>query len=558
MESMTEVLARAVYGLDLNELPLDSCDRTRPRTVSVGRQQHPASQHEIAPPKLSNFSAILDGPPANTTGQRRREQSQVTVERGKKSVDSLRGTLQRAATQDAHDSPPMVEVPIEKRHSTPSTCNKHVGPLIIMPAISEDFTSRKSSSGSRLDEISPSPTSPESVSMVTPYQPLINEDERTTQLIEGVEEEEEGQGGGAGEVIVNLNTTSPTLSQEELLHPSSNNATPPLENTSPETRHGSLPLSTGLFKHHSPDPKHRSPDPKHRSPDPKHRSPEVKRSPDVKHKKGREFMLATQPLMEDGGKSRWKKKWLPGHKRYGSDVTAQIRTADLKMLAAASSVERQESPLVSAPGLGKESSPASHSQGKGSEVSVDSTTTREHKPVLYKSASDGNLHLLLLGSHTLPKLSPPQLRDDSALHVRRISSGGSTHVSTSASTREGCVAPASSSTGAVPVAPHRPLRRSLTIDSPEPTSAGTSNSTAFRWKNIFVSSNNTHKKFFVQYKFVWDNMKFFCKQFFVIKIFETKINQVTVCCVYWYSYCAYKYCKSRKFPSCFCENFYGF
>ena len=429
MDSMTEVLARAVYGLNLNELPLDhlALGFQRPRTASVGdRHQHHSSQHEIAQPRLSSFSAIFEGPPSGS-GVKRREQGE-RPKRRTVDITATRGPLHRSATQEVPASPPMS---YDKRLSMPSNVGmSHGAPPLVMPAISEDSSSRHTSAS----EIIPSPTSPVSVSLVTPYQPLIEDDEpgceQISQFIEGVEEEEKE--GGAGEVIMNMNTTSPTPSQDK------GSTSPPLSNgTSPEV--GRRNISSSIFKH---------------------------RSPESRHRKGQDLVLTNQPVLEEGGRSRWKKKWFPGHKRYGSDVTAQIRTTELRTIES----EKEESPLVAS--AGKVEPPANTSQQP--KEGVASSVEKPRQFPVRKSASEGDLRQLQGQAKT--GLSPSLLRDDSALHdlmLRRISSSGSAKATPPTSTRDGgVVSPPTSA--AVASSAHRPLRRSLTIDSPEPTTpAGT-------------------------------------------------------------------------------------
>lgn len=427
MDSMTEVLARAVYGLNLNELPLDNLasGMQRPRSISVGRG-HAGSQAEIAPPRLSSFSAIFEGPPVPSGSQKRRE------DRPKRKVGDVmghRGSLQR-------EEPPSSAKLEEKRFSLPESqiTKPRAATMVVMPAISEDSFSGHTSSESRLDEICPSPTSPESVSLVTPYQPLIEEDESgSSRLMEGMEVAEELEKGvGSVEVIMNLNTTSPTHNGQDDV-PQLSGSTPSLGSISQERSPDVVRRSLPNIQHHSPE---------------------------AKHKKGQELVLANQPAVVEEGRSRWRKKWFPGHKRGGSDVTAQIRITELQSFGS----EREESPLVlsSTFASGKEQVPPTTKQDKKG-VAADHSPPEKPRSFLRKSASDSNLQALLR-AHTLPARGTLLLKDDSVLHdlkIRRISSGDPESSLPTSGRDE--VPPVVSSSA------HRPLRRSLTIDSPEPT-----------------------------------------------------------------------------------------
>ena len=506
MDSMTEVLAQAVYGLNLNQLPLDNLamGTQRPRIGSVGHaHQHASSQPEIAPPRLSSFSAIFEGPPSTGSSvSRKREQGKaLEVPAGLESgghghlparlETSGRAPLVRSVTCDDPRSPPAEKL-ADKRHSAPAPGPyvrnaSYAGPSSVMPAISEDSSHRSQDdtclsplleesesppktrhpveplpplqqppapdpSQEEVKQLCASPVSPDPATLTTPYQPLINEEE-----LSGGRVRREKSGGGTGEVIANLNTTSPTHSQEDMLHPSaSTGSATPSQSSGGEGGGDTTP----------PRGSERSPDMEHRRLGGlfKHRSPEARRHDQ-------------NSVLEEGGKSRRKKKWFHSHRRSGSDVTGHMRMTGVTGVRREGS-GREESPLLVVSGK----QPAGR-QAEGGVVSgsggPSGVGSEDRRPfVLRKSSSDSNLQRLLR-SHSLPTMSPSptllhrSLRDDDPKFFRRISSNGSAHPVPPESTGDvGVVTSTTSASVVGSTASHRPLRRSLTIDSPEPIPTG--------------------------------------------------------------------------------------
>lgn len=438
MDSMTEVLARAVYGLNLNELPLEhlTLGFQRPRTVSVGRHQTSSSQHEIAQPRLSSFSAIFDGPPASRKAQQSTTPS--TRSHSKEQVDSstrtVRGKLVHAATEE-RESYSMVDLYSVKRHSTPAEVAPSSKSLVLPDTILEVSPDHSLEEHPSPVAISPPSSSSVSGSLVTPYQPLIEDDERG-ELSKG---EEERGGGGASEVITNLNTTSPTPSQDVMMQSSTPIAMPPRGGGGQEKErsgggHKKSAFSSNIRKH---------------------------RSPDVKHKKGlvpKNLVLTNQSSMEEDGKSKRMRKWF--HKRWGSDSTTHIIVA------------RKDEPSVK----GESAEVVDVAFDASSPATDDSESCKPFS--LHKSSSDGSINRLLMHGHSLPKMGPRLSPLVTCLDTT-ISESGFRRVTTVGADPTHNSPPADADENISPLAttsprwsPHAVLQRSITIDSPEPTLSG--------------------------------------------------------------------------------------
>lgn len=395
MNSITEMLAQAVYGLNLNDLPLDNlASGPRPRSVSmVPRHPSTSSPHEIAASRLSSFSTISEAPVAGkkTPASASRPPERDLVDGG---VARSRGPLVRAATQEEQGSPPL-EMSMLKRHSTPVTTSSRPS----LPASLGTITEHSTPSSERACPSTPEPTpvtTPYQPHATTPYQPLVEEAE----LSSGHATEDE--------VIANLNAQSPTPSREEMSRtPSIPSPTPSQEKVTNEVK-----LPTGIFKQRSLS------------------------------KKGRG--AESSPVEE----RRRRRKWF--HKRSGSDIG--------------------ERPLVSSGNAELAGVASEHSS-----PDLGASSGQRRAPfILRKSSSDGNLHAMLLRNHT-PSDTGPELvaiQDCHALPLRRVVTGGTPLTFDLSNTSLpghiiGGGAPSSASSDPTPSG-HRPLRRSLTMDSPEP------------------------------------------------------------------------------------------
>lgn len=216
MDSMTEVLAQAVYGLNLQELPLEVlASGHRPRVVSMSRQHRPTppsasssnvtppnstlSQLEIAPPRLTSFSSIFEGPPP--LHYHRKPSRKLEVVEGGGSGGRMK--LSRSATQQERSSPTEPAVTPLKRHSTPSG-NVQPRPLLLS----------SQERPSTIEEDPSEPLAPKKPAL--PYQRLEEDSpsgphhcKEPALLYQRLEEEESEE-----EVIANLNAASPSPIQE--------------------------------------------------------------------------------------------------------------------------------------------------------------------------------------------------------------------------------------------------------------------------------------------------------------------------------------------------------
>lgn len=420
MDSMTEVLAQAVYGLNLKDLPLNNLAAgQRVRTVSTGRHAA-AARHEIAP--LSSFSAIFEGPPT-PAGKNPPQGAPCNIDaRVRPASANVRGQLRRAGTHEEQGSP-LMEVAAVKRHSTPNASSHRPSNTSLLNTITE------LNSPQHPEE---DPSSEPAIEM-TPYQPLMEEEDVSSQT-----EEEEG-----GAVIANLNARSPTPpSQVDASQPHPLNAgspTPSQPDAGSPTPSQPHPLDAG-----SPTPSEE----------------EVKRKGGEAHKrllpasifkhrsKGRGSdspVLKQNSLSSPVEERKKRRKWF--HKRSGSDsvVTNGDHPSDSSRKGVTSN--------ISSPNLG---------------------AAEKRKLGMRKSSSDGNIHRLMLYSHTLPDTGPvPVSMPDSAgvpfRRVTTIASPGPAEPDNNPFGGGGGVAPPAATSSS-----HRPLRRSLTMDSPEPTLSGTS------------------------------------------------------------------------------------
>ena len=431
MESMTGVLAQAVYRLDLSELPLDnlSSEPHRKRVASVGRpRKSGVSQQEIAPLRLSSFSDIYAGPPAYIHKRSHQRPSTPPSESaGGDQVDSdssvkKKSTLTRSATQQEPASP-LTGACALKRYSTPS------GPTLPRPSILSTISEGRSSlklleesgrhSGGE-DQQSNSTTDPrQSLSPTSP--PPFEEEEEEVYLIPKPSKVKES----SVSVIANLNTKSPSPGPDAV------DSHPPIKEQGGEAvrKNGDgikKLFSGGLFKLHS-------------SPDTRHRK---KFSPD-------DVVLTNQNSLEleEIGKTK-NKKASRFHKRSGSDVTDGVAA-------------KKKSPQVS------------KKLKEGDADSAKSLEKKQARCYIRKSSSEGNLNRLLLiqSDHTLPDYNSDSITEESGVQMASTTdtlnrsssfSPSQTYDEDPIPQRNGPSPSSSSST-------HRPLRRSLTVDSPDPS-----------------------------------------------------------------------------------------
>ena len=477
MASITEVLALAVYGINLSDLPLDqlALGHKRGRAASMGRSRTSPSQQEIAPPRLSSFSAILVGPPGQSRKVRlttpsiksvhKDQPSESAREASRKHVKRLPFT--RSVTQEERSSPPVTVLSTVKRHSTPNSRPLLQSSFELPDTISEvSVSSTTSDRLSRKQEVQtnpptlevqsnslPNPTQGVSLSKpahpteeyqsnslsdptqrVSPSQPLLQEE---------IEEEDEVSSGdieGSSSVIANLNTkspspkTTPTHSQEDVRKPplGASETSPPWHQEKGKNGDGkrNLLYST-IFKHRSPESR-----------------------PKKKLESGdlvltNQNLLGHSPPLADGLKSRLKRKWF--HKRSESDVPTSGQYLEMGM-------EHENDPKSSCP-------------------------SAEEKKVflIRKSSSDSNIHRLAVNQYddTLPEtvLSNFRYEDDSALQqhhgFRRVSTIASPVMTEFSDPGQSSVDDSVVATTGTSSSVHqRPLRRSLTIDSPEPPLKG--------------------------------------------------------------------------------------
>lgn len=423
MVSMTEVLAQAVYNLKLDELPLDhlALGFQRPRTVSMGRN-NVSSHREIAPPRLSSFSALFDAPPTSTFRTRghtpsRKASSNKELEgshRQGAGSSSGRGHLQRWATQEEHGNPPLFPTPPNPRHSLPGTTLSGAVHTSIPPnslVTIAEATSPRQTTPSRDQEVSsPSTMGSESTLLTTPYRRLKDDDSSSG----GEAEDRGGEKEGAESVIANLNarTPSPTASQE-------------VERTD-QRRKLTLP---GSFL--------------------KHRSPESK----LRKGRGSDTQLLSSPV-EDSGKSRKKRKWF--HTRSGS---AEVSSSS-----------------VTVPQPAEEGGVATDDHTPSLSLEVPEPKVF----VMHKSLSEGHIHGMLQSDRgSSPASLPSRSRGEDAIPAfcrvtSMTSPEGISESSHSTSPQPVPVEAPGVGVVATPTttASHRPLRRSLTMDSPEPATTG--------------------------------------------------------------------------------------
>lgn len=432
MSSITEVLAQAVYELNLKDLPLDSLESGQ-RQVSTGRPAAatPSTRHEIAPPRLSSFSAISEGPPGAwnpvaTCKPPDKDLVDGAVRSLRPGSASMRG-LFRSATEEEEGSM-MVDIPIVKRHSTPITTGSRPSCSSLLNTITE-FASPEHP---KEDEAS------ESEAVMTPYQQLMEEEEE--ELLHGPAERDED--GGA--VIANLNARSPTPTGERQPRPFSSGSSTPSQ---------SHPPSVGSPTPSQEETKTLSPTPSQEEVREKGRNGHKKLLPAhiFKHRgKGRGSdspVLSKQRVPTPVEERKRRRKWF--HKRSGSD---SVMAASRDHLSVGNREEELGvASLQSSPNLG--------------------ALEQRRYLGIRKSSSDGNIHKLLLygGGNTLPDTGPdPIPMKDNVVPFRRVTTIASpTPMDSTANRGAGGVVSSSSASS------HRPLRRSLTVDSPEPILTGT-------------------------------------------------------------------------------------
>lgn len=459
MNSITDVLAQAVYGLHLHDLPLDNLALgQRKRTASVGRRSTTTRQ-ELSPPNLSNFSIITEGPPPRASGQgtESRSPSKDKVDGG--TTRPVRGKFQRSSTQDEEGSP-RVEIPIVKRHSTPVTTGSRPSVSSALAPISE-FASPEHPQGEAVD----------SAAVGTPYQPLVEEDPSSGQT---EDEEEEEEGGGA--VIANINAQSPSPTRED--------ARALIIRPRPHSAGSSIPSQEDLGEAHphnlgSPIPNERP------------LSAGSSTSQEGVRRKGKsggggggggegQKKLLPGSIFKHRGKGRGsdnrvapkqyspgspveerkkKRKWFHTHKRSGSD-----------------SVMTMTNPVANIGNSDRETELSVASDRSSPILGAYSEKRRTFS--VRRSSSDGNLHRLLQYDHTFPDMGPEpvSLKDsETGIPFRRVTTIASPTIQESRGIGGGvvCTVPSSGSGS------HRPLRRSLTMDSPEPVPTGT-------WKRVMV------------------------------------------------------------------------
>lgn len=412
MDSITDVLAQAVYGLHLHDLPLDNLALgQRQRTGSMGRHAA-ASRRELGPARLSSFSVITEGPPAPATrkapGGGARSPGKDHVDGGRSLGTSTRGQLYRSATQEEQGSP-VVDMPRVKRHSTPVTTGSRPSCTSLLTPITEFYSPEH-----QQEESSITATKPATV--VTPYQPLLEDDEITI-------EEEDG-----GAVIANLNARSPTRSPT----PSENGVSQPrpLSAGSPTPSQDSVsrprPLSAGSPTSSQEEARQRG-----RS------GGEGQIKLISKHRSNRAMPPRQNSLGSPVEGRRKKRKWF--HTRSDSDSVM--------------------------------ANPSAMELGVVSDRSSPSLGSQKPQPFsIRKSSSDGNIHRLGHASSPDTGPEPVSLKDGAAIPFRRVTSIASpiSH-DTGAATERGVFSTFSSATSDPS---RRPLRRSLTVDSPEPTPTG--------------------------------------------------------------------------------------
>ena len=431
MDSITEVLAQAVYNLHLHDLPLDNLALDqRKRTASMGRRPLTARQ-DLSLANLSNFPVITEGPPLKVVNQ-----GAVSRSPSKDQVDGgasrpLRGPLVRSSTQDEEGSP-RVEVPMVKRHSTPITTGSRPSVASALAPISE-FDSP--------DHPQLSTEAAESTEVVTPYQPLVEED-----LSSGGLTEEEEEGGGA--VITNINAQSPSPTHEDagtltssVIGPRPHSA-PCRKDIGEANLESPIPSQSSLNAG-SPTPSQEGVKQRGKSGGGEGQKKLLPGNIFKHRSKGRGLDNRVTPKQNSLGspveERRKKRKWF--HKRSGSD---SVMTMTNPVVGSDRETELSVASDRSSPILG--------------------ASEKRQSFNIHRSSSDGNIHSLLQYGHASPDTGPePVSVNDSGAGIpfRRVTTIASP------TAQEPLVIGGGSVSGS-----HRPLRRSLTMDSPEPTPTG--------------------------------------------------------------------------------------
>ena len=471
MDSMTEVLAQVVYGVNLNDLPLDNLALgQRPRSVSMGRHNS-ASLQGVPTSRLSSFTDISEGPPMLPRKPLQRAGAGPGDGREQGEGKGSRALLIRSATHEEEGSLP-VPLPPVKRHSTPGTppssSSSRVPRASLLTDLTLPSTITELPSPERKEGTCPSP--PRSPSL-TPYKPLEEEEDEdemrrnptfesaatSTPYLLRVEEqlhrphsnseppevvtpyllhaEDRRQHSSSDPVkvvtpyqplveedevsiITNLNTTSPTLVDQPPSLLTTRSPTPKEEGQQ-SSKGRKLPVS--LFKQSN--------------------KKKVQQDSEVLAKSSKTLGPGS-PMIEERKKKR---RWFQ-HMRTGSGGFAQLTTNSMD-------------------------------EGGDSDLELEVGVASDHNSpvrrfIVKKSFSEGNIRSLSTAFSDIGQ-QPLAVLDTEALPNRRVTSIApptpSSFSNPPSKDARGVASPPPATSSSTSSSSHRPLRRSLTIDSPEPT-----------------------------------------------------------------------------------------
>lgn len=410
MASMTEVLAQAVYGLSLTELPLEHLASTPHRYRShstTGRPEvstRPTSRQEIAHPRLSSFSNILSIHPPARHSYRKICTGVVTAPTG--------STVNPSASQRRGLGS---SVPPASSHPTPTSSSpQHSNHPRELTPIKEQasFERTKLSLSEEEEEKERREEGKENFLM----EPLVCDSKNLEEEENRMDDNEERP----NEIIANPNTAEPSpsssvghtpgASQESLGAVGIDPAQPllgmPNHGECSSSKKSLLSATTSLFKHKSPEAKHKKKKTRISS-----ESFGGGGGSGSGSRGGGNTALYSPLLAYDEDEEKARKKEKTAHKRSGSDTTSHSVVKGGSPSLLIKSVTHPQDKGSS--GRLKMAS----TNKRGSVVETTSNVKKEWKRPFYmrKSSSDGNIHSLSLSlqfyNHPLPGTS-----DDSEGH----------------------------------------------------------------------------------------------------------------------------------------------